>query len=312
MGNGQRIGNNCFQEVIRMILENAGYNPVLMYQGSLNFGYNRKELLFGDRICPSRDGKWLDCTLFKSLYDNYGMSLISGEYQDLDAFFYALTNTNGGIILEVDVFNCPWHKLYKRYHSTHYCWVIGYNDNSLKCIIPNSEKLGFYPLKNFSKIKYYRYSFSTVPQEISLFELLQKAFSYCYIGHNGKQDIDQMLDFKNDVKVVGINLQKECAQKEDIFAVKIVRALESIMYSRINFRDLLVYKDDKKEVGNLILLLQEASSNWCGLKNYVIRDIIRGKNSVDYKFADYLGNVIKIEEKILNQMSNYVNKNMTI
>lgn len=304
-----RESNNCFQDIVAMILVNRGYNPLMMYQGSLNFGYNERETILGNRITPSRDGDWLDNQLFESINSSYGLNVIQ-KYGSISAIRKCI-ECNEGIILEVDVFDCSWHMLSGRYHQPHYCWVIDYNNKELKCVLPYGKPFVYYQIDKLvssEKIKYYQYTFTERPVLKTIDDMINTALDNCNRGYRGITDIEQMNEMLKCIKENGINLVEECGGLKDVYAVPIIRAFEWILWSRVNFEDLVKYMDCESKTCTLVSLLQDAVYCWDRVKNYIMRDIIRHKDFVDEGIVEYVNLSIQAEQAIMNEMHKMRNR----
>lgn len=301
-----RESNNCFQDVVAMILINNGRDPVSIYRGSLNFGYNLNEEIFGNRITPSRDGNWLDCSLMRSLQEDNGIVLYLKETVGIKSFLKDLISTNKqGVILKVDVYDCDWHVFFHKYHLEHYCWVIGCEDAFLKCALPYGQQWGYYPIEsllNTGTVHYYTYEFQEKGEDIKIVDVIVKSIYDCEKGWNGISDISQMIVMRNDIAKAGISLKKEMVGCNDIVALPVIRAFEWLAWSRINYRDYLNKNSKKDEVNCLITTVDKAAKTWLGIKNYIMREIIRGNEEVNYSLVKHIDSVIDVEKYIIDEM----------
>lgn len=300
-----RESNNCFQDIIAMIIENYGRNSLLIYQGSLNFGYERDEELFGNRIVPSRDGNWLDCSLEESLIDNYGIYLKKIHTSDRLQMLHDIREERMGIILELDVYDCPWHIFGGRYHSPHYCWAINSDTTYVECALPYGEKRGYLEIdKILTKgyADYYLVERKEVMDEKSLGHILHKAVCNCKTGWNGLSDIQRMQMLRDDIQLAGIDILREMQEADDIIAIPLIRAFEWIVWSRVNFHDMLIYKNHNGVADILVTTLHELASLWKGIKNYIMRAIMRKNRIVGQDIVPYFDVVIHKEKEVLKIM----------
>lgn len=302
-----RESNNCLQDIVGMILLNYGYNPMLMYQGCLNFGYNREKVKIGERIAPSRDGNWLDNCLFESVYENYGV-LFTKERGEMDSIKKHI-QFNRGLILEIDIFDCNWHKLAGKYHSPHYCWVIDFNERYLLCALPYGNKYGYLELDRLKKntvTTFYKYETVECFKNRGLEEVLKKTWHKCNTSFCGQTDIQRLKQMSIDLGGGEINLENEYKGIKDIYAIPLVRAFERVLWSRINFRDLIFYLDDEKKGSKLICILQNCINLWDCIKNYFIRDIIRGQKVIRSNIRSCVDKVVNEEIAILDEIENII------
>ena len=70
----------------------------------------------------------------------------------------------------------------------------------------------------------------------------------------------------------------------------------------MNYRDYLTQENQNGIVDNLIVSVDKATHTWSGIKNYVIRDIVRGNDEITQEFIKYLDRVIYEERQILEEM----------
>jgi len=300
-----RESNNCFQDIIAMIIENCGRTSLLIYQGSLNFGYKRNEELFGNRIVPSRDENWLDCSLEESLIDNYGLYLKKMHTSDILQVLHDINTEKIGIILELDVYDCPWHIFGGKYHSPHYCWAIKSDNTYVECVLPYGAKRGYLEVnKVLSKgyVDYFIIEKKENVEEKDLEYILCKAVHNCKVGWNGLSDIQKMEMLRDDIQLVGIDILKEREEVDDIIAIPLVRAFEWLVWSRVNFQDMIIYKNDNGIADRLILELHELSAMWKGIKNYIIRAVMRKNRIVGPDIVPYFDTIIQKEKEVLKIM----------
>lgn len=295
-----RQSNNCFQDVLGMILVNNGINPLNMYIGCLNFGYKKEARIFGERITPSRDGMWLDCTISDSVFETSGMVLQKKQYKAYKDLEVDLEKSEQGIILEVDVYDCEWHIFFRKIHSLHYCWLIGVENNKFICALPFGEKIGSCKADINSKYNYYVYDFVKTDNEIDCLEILSRTYTQCMSGEIS--DLEQMYLLRNDVFKNGIDLEIERDGYPEVVNIPLVRALEWVLWSRMNYHDMLTYYDKRRENNDLILEIKTVIDIWKGIKNFVIIEFMREHNVMNAELVKYLDEAIEQETVILKKM----------
>lgn len=301
-----RESNNCFQDVLGMILVNNNLNPLSMYIGCFNFGYKKDGRLFGERITPSRDGMWLDCTIFDSVFETAGMVLQKKEQQSYKDLLNDLRESKQGLILEVDVFDCEWHAFFKKVHSLHYCWLIGVEGRAFICALPYGRKIGIYRADLRLQYNYYTCSFIQNNKKPDCFNVLFKTYGQCMCCDNKITDLQQMYMFRNDVLKNKIDLQAEREGYSEIINIPIVRALEWVLWSRINYQDMLIYYDGKGIYKNITLELKKVIEIWKGIKNFIIIEFMREHKTVNEIIIKYLDEMIAQETVILKKMETVV------
>lgn len=294
-----RQSNNCFQDVLGMILVNNGLNPQNIYLGSLNFGYNQDRKLFGERITPSRDGNWLDCTVFESLADSVGMVVEKKENRSFHDLSSDFTNSRSGLILELDVFDCSWHEFYGKVHSYHYCWLVNIEHDEFVIMLPFGEKKGTYDFSKDKSFNYYTIDFSMDGNKPAVSTILKNTYDNCLLGYNGKCDLDQMRSLRNDVNENGIDLGAEREGFSDIVTIPFIRALEWVLWGRMNYRDLLSDNNTNGECDSVIAELDKLIETWKGIKNFAIIEFMRNHQMLKEGFASYLDEMINQEETVL-------------
>lgn len=297
-----RESNNCFQDVLGMILVNNGMNPLNMYIGCLNFGYKKDARLFGERITPSRDGMWLDSTILDSVFATTGMVLQERKGKNYSDILIDFERSKQGIILEVDVFNCEWHVFFRKIHSLHYCWVIGMEHNQFICALPYGEKIGSYGVKLNSTYNYYIYDFVTNDKKLDCYDILYATYAKCIGGDNKISDLEQMYMFRNDVFRNKLDLELERDGYSEIVNIPIVRVLEWVLWSRMNYHDMLVYYDKNRVCINLISEFEKVIEIWKGIKNFIIIEFMREHRIVNDEIVEYIDEAIEQELLILKNI----------
>lgn len=301
-----RESNNCFQDVLGMILVNNGLNPLNMYIGCLNFGYRKEGRLFGERITPSRDGMWLDSTILNSVFKTTGMVLQRRQEKSYEELLDDLKQSENGLILEVDVFDCEWHVFFRKIHSLHYCWLIGVEKKQFICALPYGEKIGSYRADPNSSFNYYLSNFVKNNNRINCFNILSTTYRQCFLCENKFSDLQQMNMFRNDVFQNKIDLEAEKDGCSEAINIPIVRALEWVLWSRMNYRDMLIYYDKSGIYRNLISEFEKVIEIWKGIKNFVIIEFMRGHKFVNEEIVKYLDEAIEQETVILKKIETIV------
>lgn len=107
---------------------------------------------------------------------------------------------------------------------------------------------------------------------------------------------------RDDIQLVGIDILKEREEVDDIIAIPLVRAFEWLVWSRVNFQDMIIYKNDNGIADRLILELHELSAMWKGIKNYIIRAVMRKNRIVGPDIVPYFDTIIQKEKEVLKIM----------
>ena len=294
-----RESNNCFQDVVGMILYSKGLNPFDMYWGSLNLGYNRRESLFGNRLVPSRDGMWLDCSLLKNLYKIDGLAIEKKTNVDYSELMKDVENNKYGIIMEVDVFNCSWHRFYNKIHCIHYCLLTNVDTGKFVFALPFGKKMGIYKIETDS-FNYYRYFFEKRDKKYIGMDILFDTLRECRGQDNSIRDIELLEQFRDDVSQFGINLEAEREGYAEIISIPLVRAIEWVLWSRINYRDVLIEYDNDGVLKPVISKLESLIDAWKGIKNFTIIEFMRNHKYINKDISYYIDEAIELEKELIN------------
>ena len=137
-------------------------------------------------------------------------------------------------------------------------------------------------------------------------DIISKAYVECMGKNNITSDLEQMNMFRNDVLLKGIALDEERENYLEIVNITLVRAFEWILWSRMNFHDMLIKFDEKCNYKTIVSELAKAIDIWKGIKNFVIIEFMRRSKFLNKNLAKYLAKAIDQEKRVLKAMENVV------
>lgn len=130
--------NNCLEDTLATLINHLGYNYGLLYVYKWNFIYYPRNNIIksriGSRIDSGWDANWL------ALKNMYGFTI--KRYANLNnRDFFNLLNESftikrSPIILNIDSFNVPWSKAYRKFHMQHFYLIVGISENNVMCLDP--------------------------------------------------------------------------------------------------------------------------------------------------------------------------------
>lgn len=305
-----RISNNCLQNIFYTILLENKKNPFWMYRGSWGFGFSHmNQEILGNRIFPSRDRKWIDCTLFPTLKECYGLccSMYTCEKSLLKKILENIKYLNYSIILEVDIFFCSWHFAFEKYHDLHYCYAVGSDAVGVKCFVPDKCTVEYL-------------TWEVIPEKINVLvcEFKKETITKCdeilgyikeqrCIKYKNMTSLEQLGDFLYYMKNIKINMAQEKEGYDDLRSVPLIRSLEWIVWSRINVRDMLIELTSELII---IELFDSLVQRWSALKNFFVKYFIIGMNIPQEQIIPEIVKIIDMESEIEKNLKNstYINK----
>ena len=320
--------NLCIENIYVSICDALGRNYKNIYAYAWNFGYIRAnnlkdEALFGKRIMPSRDGQGLNTE------ENYALEMYCGikpiwhincEFENFIDIVKKELECNRPVVLGTDIFFCNWHKASKKYHSIHYCLVIGINKKGFICIDdtlastdgnlileerPESVLLDFDTLKKFN-YGFITFQISPSAPEYSSDEVVYLAALKSLTGFNGKSDYDNIRELIVDIDEY-LDINKEIQGFEDVWAVDLIRCFNYIVWSRNNF---CIFLNDKQkykglDIKPIVDKLMDSMNLWEGIKNYTMKYGIDPKSKFNKGLiCDNLNEIIMIEEAVAHEIVN--------
>lgn len=304
----------CMENLFISLIQKYG-NVEKLYLYAWNFGYlNKKNINFGERIMPSREGEGLNKEIEKALQEFFGIRVIWHLNYAKNAIKVIKDELERGrpVIIGIDIFECEWHKVFQKYHSVHYCLVIGVTNEELVCIDDTlascNGNLRLVHRPEYITIpfqKYLQYGFGLVTLEISdnrrnPENSLYKSALKTLTGFRGVTDFDQMRQLRADI-VTEFDIKKEINGFEDAWALDIVRALGYIVWNRKNF--LTAQKIFSRETENIYMYCKKMESiiiKWENIKNYILKYALENsKNAFDINYiATTLDKKIYEEESL--------------
>lgn len=320
--------NICYENVYVSVCKALNRNYKNIYTYSWNFGYmpfsNLKGMeLFTKRIQPSRDLQVITTEQINAIERYCGVYPIlhvNCRYDEfIDVVKMELEN-NRPVAIGTDIFYCNWHKVSNKYHSMHYCLIIGINKDGFICIDdtiastdgnlilqerPKSVMLGFDTLKRFN---YGFITFKIGPSQIqySSDEMIYISALKTLTGFNKKSDFDNMRNLVSDIYKY-LDIDKEIEGYEDPWAIGLVRSFNYIAWSRSNYcmflNDKQTYKGaDIHPISNRLI---NSMNLWNGIKNYIMKYASEPGKSFDKNLiCDTLNEIITIEEKLAKEIVN--------
>lgn len=318
--------NTCIENIYISICNALKRSFTDMYAYSWNFGYKypnalKDNDLFGKRIMPGRDCQGLNSELHYALEKYCGVSPvwhINCEYKNFINIVKKELDNGRPVVIGTDIFYCNWHKASGKYHSIHFCLIIGMNENGFICIDdtlasndgnliltepPKSLMFDFNTLSRF-KFGFITFKINPTISEQSSDEMIYMSALKTITGIDGVSDYQRMRELLSDINNY-LNIDKEIQGFEDAWAIDLVRCFNYLIWARINYTNLLEEKQkymgiDIKTFSNK---LTYSMNLWNGIRNYIMKYAVEP----DIKFCkemvcDSLNDIIKIEENLANEI----------
>jgi hypothetical protein len=197
--------NNCLEDTLATLINHLGYNYELLYAYKWNFIYyphkNIVNFRIGSRIDPGWNANWL------ALKNMYGFTI--KRYSNLsNKDFLNLLNENfrlerPPIVLNIDSFNVPWSKAYRKFHMQHFCLIVGMCDNDIICLDPFfDDEIKIIESSNIIRNSYSLFLVSQAKElHIDTKKIIDSLISsYIKINPNGMSTNASMYKFAEDFK----------------------------------------------------------------------------------------------------------------
>lgn len=218
---------------------------------------------------------------------------------------------NQPVMLETDVFYCPWNMLYQLQHITHCFLIIGIEDEKLLCLDPffTTNKLVINLKELFLSsfdITIFKTCQTTLINKIEIYNLLQ-----CGITDYNLHNIQEAFDFFKSA-ILSINFEQELKGSTTIYDISILRSLRNVEYKRECYKEMIIhiyqeYHDN--ELQSIINDLDRLCILWRKLRSILLKCIIKTRvNDNFYILNNIIDEISKQERTILIIMSNTYSK----
>ena len=323
--------NICIENIYISMCEALKRNYLYMYAFSWNFGYKKFSShtdteIFATRLTPSRDGQGLNTEQMYALEKYCGITPIwhlNCEYANFLNIVKKELENDRPVVVGTDIFYCHWHKAANKYHTPHYCLIIGIDQNGfiaiddilaskdgslILSVAPKYLTLEFATLKRFN-FGFLTFQISHNTPYIS--DQLREDIIYLsalktLTGFDRKSDFQNMRELCDDIYKY-FDITKEIAGFEDPWAIDLIRRFNYFAWSRENYN--LFLKEMANYIGNdvwpSIKKINMATNLWSGIKNYVMKYAIEPDGKFDKNtICDSLNAIIKIEENLAHDIVN--------
>lgn len=311
---------DCFQGIVASVATHFKCNYLLLFAGVWGFSFEplkmgKGYINFGERLIPE-----FNTVMFDLLERFHGCKITIYDTDTINEIKAVILNelSKGlpvGIYL--DSYWCPWNIAYKKYHITHYCLVIGFDDDkeSFMFIDPycsdNIEKLSIVELeKGYGN--YFTFKF-TESKEQNIENELNYIIKLCLVTL--KLDNEQLNSFKMmrsfaDEFEQYMDLDKEISGYEDTYAVPFFRQMKAIESCRKNFSLTLNYIAETCNDKNILQLssnMLQASNIWSKIRLMIIRMSMTSSQSGQIKkIVDKIREVTDYEESIACKLNDII------
>lgn len=256
---------DCMQGVIANCAEYKLLDHYMISLGRWDFDYLRtRSDALGDCICPYSqrdvDGGWL----FHGF--KFGEKCYGGGGDIVRNSLTELLDCNEPIVIQSNLFHCPWSLAFEKYHFFHYYMIIGYEKNSdtVTCVDPYiSDEAKEYSLdelmRSIYKVQYLQTEENTKERKDYLLELKKD------VEYFKKQNVvGRLLAFAEDVgKYDGIVAEIKQYQR-DLYACPLLDAIKILSTNRRGYFYLLEELNNRQiiEIHSLELYTEKIMATW--------------------------------------------------
>jgi hypothetical protein len=215
------------------------------------------------------------------------------------------------LLINLDSFECPWHRGYLKTHIGHYCLIIGYFNECYICIDPylmgsDFVSLTYMQLKTGSELIYYNNS------KIEVDLTIENLFNETIHGENDKS---KMFDMMN-LFLQQLSELTEASQlfdyPEDVYLCTITRATKFIADGRIKFgylvENISALNHNYEIINSICSSLYCLGDLWNHLNSIFIKVYCAPKQfgKAKIKIIDYMLKIIDTEKNIYRTIAKFL------
>lgn len=301
---------NCIQMNMEYICNILKKDFSKMFVYSWDFYYKPNSNYFSPKNLSSRQ--------FRKLKLEAQLRYLGLEAQDIDLrnLFKIKTidqyiDNHKALLLNIDSFDCPWHRGYMKTHIDHYCLVIGHLHKGYICADPylmgNSPVLLTHSqLRMGKELIYYKHSSDTADLSVDAL------FLEIIYGENNKSKMFNMMElFLKSLSEISDSSQL-FDYLEDVYLCAITRATKFIADGRIQLGYLIEKLSSShqkhEDIFLLYNLLYHSGDLWNHLNLIFIKIYCapRQFESAKRKIIDYMLEIIDVEKNIYCGIKNFL------
>jgi|GEM_PF-1085209 len=304
---------NCIENVLATLMTTWDREYTLMF--SRNWGFamlpgEHKNDLLGYRIGGGIYNVW-ECL---NEYEGVETTEVHGDIKLQREVLNNLLAEGKPVIVEMDGYYAPWKDVYFKYHTQHFCLVVGQLEDGYGCLDPyvNSDiNLLPYNFFDMAQVKCIMIEAKEKKQQIDLYKLLKDATDIILMEEEEISGIAGMLAF-GDKFEMEVDLQAEKAGYEDmIWMAPMVFRLSDIGSRRLNFSETLssLYKRfGYQELEDIRVQVEKAGWVWRRIRRTVISEMYTPQNNQKKKIGGMIRNVALAEEETAKSILKFLEK----
>ena len=303
---------SCIDNTFFMLMNYLEKDIIYKFAENWAFTYNKKASCktIGEKIDSARGNSYY----FLKKYQGIDFK---EEYNKDIAINKIISNLSNGkpIVYNFDMYFCPWSKLYKVSHLTHYCLIIDYDSIAQKFLCADSllskkkyRQLDLNDFYNgFKKIVCYNVN-KVNDNMLNIDAILD--FSLKRIDKLNYENGNMFLQIKEFGKdILSININNEIGIFEDDLTYSpLVLQMSRIRLARINYlrflRKIIFTKENDKMI-DIIKNYESIIDKWTKICNLLIK-ILLTKNEVGLKrLSEEIVSVAELEKITYQQLLQY-------
>jgi len=293
---------NCLDANIAMLAKNYDKSYHYLFGSYLYFDIRQNYKTLGLNILP-----YYEINKFQVLEQYHGFQINIIEYDKIHGAFNEFLFKYKTVVIETDVYNCRWSKLFKKSHNTHYLILTYKNKNECNCYDP-------YFLKDVFSVSLTSLYISGIICTVSGFhDIENKGAELCHlIVHIGKYK--RVLQQKCIYTALANNLynldiKAEIEGEFDVNNIVVLRKLKQIADNRQCYKELLYEVSGKYGITfeKEYKILDDTYNEWLRFRMILLKSIYQ--NSLSEKTIEAILSGFKlIIEKELTFLQSLENK----
>ena len=295
----------CLECAIKSALSKWRIDTEYLYIGALNFGYNDKMRLFGERIsCNKRQ-------MFKYIeYQGVGISRKKAEsYNELFTIICNELNHEKPIVVYINTYYCPWNEIYNQYEFNHYCTIIGYDNEKEVFYCIDSYLTDKIVELNYKDLKLGYKDYITFEEKekkiISKVEILSDIIEGALEKQGGLTMIDRIKKFGDDLVHQIPILYEEIDMYNNAKYANVLVELAFLSWAREKINKIIgewIKEPDIEEK-----LIRDIDL-WEQLRSVVYRQILIREKNYSEEIRGKIEEIANSEEYIIKELQKYLHK----
>jgi len=306
---------DCFMSLIVLVAKYYKKNYEMIFSSSWGFEFD--ESLGNDFVWNGLlsgyhgfERKNTNLRMYNGI--NINVSESDGSLSQLEKIMHELS-AQRPVGISFDGFDCPWSKLYNKYHAVQYSLITGICDNTFICVSPYISKeeqtLSTEMVSRITKLIYTFYPCAQKNDDIPYLTLLNEEVKYIMGITNSNNIFNSMRSFAKALTKIKLNTTIKWSF-EELLDTPFMMNMKIIVLHRYNFAKYLRYLHDKtndEELLKWIKSFEEFANRWESVRLNIMKRLLLSNNDFESPSMK-IQELAECEEQLAVEIYNYTNK----